>query len=286
MCAYLEPREDGLPMRGAGQWALEKLDYLKRYIDVFETSMRGKWRIRNYVDILAGPGKNRIRETGTVVLGSPLLALTTTHPFTGYYFIDADPENIAALRARCDASSSRERVHIYQGDCNVLVDDIVIELRRNEKYSLNLSFLDPEGLELRWDTVAKLASIQRMDLIINYPEGGLNRLMGKVYESADETPVDRFFGTDAWRQIYADWRSMPRGSIHGQLIDLYRSQLGGLGYQEIRSGDEIGLEPLMRNVKRKAPLYRLLFASKHPLGRKFWREITRRDLYGQGRLFE
>jgi hypothetical protein len=58
---YLVPEDDGLPMRESGPWAQEKLDYLKRYIDVFETSMRQKWASRNYVDLLSGPGKIRIR---------------------------------------------------------------------------------------------------------------------------------------------------------------------------------------------------------------------------------
>lgn len=40
MYNYLQPRDDGLPLRQSGQWALEKLDYLRRYIDVFETAMR------------------------------------------------------------------------------------------------------------------------------------------------------------------------------------------------------------------------------------------------------
>ncbi len=39
---YLDPQDDGLPIRESGLWASEKLDYLRRYIDVFETSMRKK----------------------------------------------------------------------------------------------------------------------------------------------------------------------------------------------------------------------------------------------------
>jgi three-Cys-motif partner protein len=83
MYTYLKPEEDGLLARPSGLWANEKLDYLARYIDVFETSMRGHWSARNYIDLLAGPGKNQMRETGTFTLGSPLLALTTRYPFTG-----------------------------------------------------------------------------------------------------------------------------------------------------------------------------------------------------------
>lgn len=180
MSIYLDPRDDGLPTRDSGVWALEKLDYLNRYINIFETSMRKHWGARNYVDIMAGPGKINIRERDEVALGSPLLALTTGYPFTGYYFVDLKPENTMALKARCDASDIGGRAHIYTGDCNVVVDEIVAELKRNENHSLNLAFLDPEGFELEWKTVAKLASIRKMDLVINYPQGGLNRMMARV----------------------------------------------------------------------------------------------------------
>jgi len=286
MYTYLKPEDDGLPVREAGAWALEKLDYLSRYVSVFETSMRDKWQVRNYVDLLAGPGKNQIRETGAVLLGSPLLALTTTYPFTGYHFVEYEPDNMQALRQRCMASDLSDCIHIYNGDCNVLVDQIVADLKRDEGRSLNLAFLDPEGLELQWATVAKLASIRRMDLIINYPQYGLTLNMKRAFASTGETAVDRFFGDEGWRAIYDEWQRTRHLGIHRRLIDWYKSRLQTLGYQEVRRDDEVGGEPLMRNVTRKAPLYRLLFASKHPLGSKFWHGVTHRDVYGQRRLFE
>jgi len=286
MYSYLEPVDDGLPMREAGKWAAAKLDYLQRYIDVFETSMRDKWPERNYVDLMAGPGKNRVRETGEVLLGSPLLALTTHHPFTGYYLNELAEASADALRARCSASPVADRVEITAADCNQQVDAIVASLKATENQSLNLAFLDPQGLELRWQTVAKLASVRRMDLILHYPEGGLNRAMGRTFEVAADTAVDRFFGGREWRAIYTAWRVHRRGVLHRQLMDLYRAGLGSLGYVEVRRADQVGDEPLMRNVAKNAPLYRLLFASKHPLGEEFWRAVTRRDVYGQRRLLE
>src|SRR3712207_4527370 len=103
---YLLPEDDGLPARNSGLWVTEKLHYLKNYIDIFETSMRNKpWRQRTYIDLFAGPGKCIIQETGEFYLGSPLLAITTEHPFTDYFFVDADPESIATLKTRCTASS-------------------------------------------------------------------------------------------------------------------------------------------------------------------------------------
>lgn len=281
MYNYLEPVDDGLAMRSAGPWSKQKLDYLERYIHTFETAMRERWEERNYIDLLAGPGKNRIRGTGQVVFGSPLLALTTRYPFTGYYFIDLDPANIEALKRRCTASGLASSVRTMMGDCNTVIDDVVAAMRLTERRSLNLAFLDPEGLELQWVSVANLASLRRMDLIINYPEGGLNRLMRQASREVIETSVDRFFGGREWREVYRAWEASPRTPLHRQLIDLYKGQLSVLGYQ-VRQGEE----PLIRNETRRAPLYRLLFASKHPLGEKFWREVTRRDLYGQRRLLE
>jgi three-Cys-motif partner protein len=283
---YLEREDDGLPMRPSGTWAVEKLDYLARYINVFETSMRQKWPVRYYVDLLAGPGKNRVRDTGTILLGSPLVALTTAHPFTGYFFVDLCEGNTTALRQRCTASPLYNQVDIRTGDCNDLIDGIIAHIRRNDWHALNLAFLDPEGLELQWETVAKLASVRRMDLIINYPQLGLNHNMYQAFETEGQTAVDLFFGDRGWRQIYEEWQTKKgHFGIHRRLMDYYKKKLQDLGYKEVLRDDEVDDEPLIRNAKRNAPLYRLLFASKHPLGHEFWQKVTRRDVYGQSHLF-
>jgi three-Cys-motif partner protein len=285
MSNYFAPEEDGLIMRPSGAWAEQKLDYLARYIDVFETSMKGKWPSRNYIDLMAGPGKNRVRGSNKIFLGSPLLSLTTRYPFTGYFFVDLDSNNVDALKTRCDASPNGQRVNIYNGDCNVLVDNVVARLRQNERSSLNLAFLDPEGFELHWATVAKLASVGRMDLIINYPQGGLNRLIRLEYESKGQSILDSFFGDREWRKLYESWMTKAtKVGLHRSLIDHYKGKLRNLGYTQVFAGsDVVEDEPLMRNT-RSAPLYRLLFASKHNRGYEFWLKVIRRDVHGSTRL--
>jgi len=55
---------DGLIARDSGAWAKEKLHYLKCYLDIFSVGMRAKWAGRlYYLDLFAGPGKCRIRDT-------------------------------------------------------------------------------------------------------------------------------------------------------------------------------------------------------------------------------
>ena len=294
MHSYLQPQDDGLPMRPSGSWVAEKLDYLERYINIFEISMHSKpWRKRHYIDLFAGPGKCFVSETRAVYLGSPLLALTTSHPFTDYFFVDQDSDSIATLQQRCSVSPVSDQVNCVVGDSNLIVREIVEHIldvdhkRIPDKWSsLNLAFLDPDGLELQWETVATLARPYTMDLIIHYPQGGLNRYMGKAFKKEEQTVVDLFFGGTEWRRFCKKYRNrQTRFGIHRLLMDHYKEKLQDLGYKEALRDDEVGDEPLIRNARRKAPLYRLLFASKHPLGHDFWQKVTRRDVHGQARFF-
>lgn len=286
---YLLPVDDGLPIRDYGSWTAEKLFYLERYLNAFSTSMHKKqFRALHYVDLFAGPGKCRAGKGGPIRLGSPLLALTAPYPFDSYFLVELDPENAEALRARCEASPHWDRVQIKQGNGNALVHDVVEQIAGVDRSfrwgiwsSLNLAFLDPEGPgDLPWATVEALGRMRLMDLIVHYSEGGLNRLMPKCVDSADENAVDRFFGGRQWRQIY----KQPRGGVplRRSLLDLYKDGLTKLGYKDVRSVDE----PLIRNEQTRAPLYRLLFASKHERGNEFWQAVTRRDVYGQPHLLE
>jgi three-Cys-motif partner protein len=288
MDTYLQPQSDDLEMRSVKSWAAEKLDYLTRYLAMFTISMRGKsWRALNYIDLFAGPGKCR-EENGTVSLGSPLLALTAPKPFDHYFFVDLDTKNIEALRQRCQSSPYADRIQYFVEDCNVVVQHIVEGIQYEDSCylpgrwpCLNLAFLDPEGLEVRWETIRTLAQ-SRTDLIIHYSQMGLQRYMPIVVDDSGDTIIDRFFGDRTWRDIYHHYAGTPRA--YSELLRFYKQNLSALGYAEVKSEDEVWRVPLMRNTKN-APLYRLIFASKHPLGEKLWREVTNRDVYGQQRLF-
>jgi three-Cys-motif partner protein len=283
---YLRPVQDGLYTLSSGVWAIEKLDYLSRYIGTFETSMREKWDHRNYIDLFAGPGKNVVKGTNRIFLGSPLIALTTRYPFTGFYFVNNKRSEMDALKQRCTASPHFDAVHIFSEDANKIVDIIVGSIRQFSPNSINLAFLDPFGLNLNWSTVAKLGSLQRCDLIIHYSQQGFTRYISSAHIIENKIKIDTFFGTDEWRNIYATWCQGPRKrGLHRELIDFYKDRLKTLGYQEVKQPSEMLTEPLIRNKKRNSPLYRLIFASKHPLGEKFWREIIGRDVYGQEQMF-
>jgi three-Cys-motif partner protein len=291
MDKYLLPEDDGLLARPSGDWAQDKLFYVKHYIDTFEKSMRKReWRRRIYIDLFAGPGKCIDRDTQEYFLGSPMLALTTEFPFTDYFFVDVDNENLKALKVRSRTTGiPEEKIRFWMGNATRRVYDITKEIRKfDSQYipgawpSLNLAFLDPNGLELEWSIVAELAQMNRMDLIIHYSQQGVERMVKRSINSTEQTKLDNFFGDDGWREIYNRHKDSA-GGYHRPLINHYKSKLKKLGYVEVKDDEEIWTEPVMRNQKN-APLYRLLFASKNELGIKFWKEITKIKRSGQIQL--
>jgi three-Cys-motif partner protein len=294
MDKYLLPEDDGLSARDSGEWVREKLFYVQRYINTFEIAMRnGSWRQRNYIDLFSGPGKCVIRGTNEHLLGSPLLSLNTQYPFTDYYFCDLDQQNIDCLKERAQVSKvSQNHIHYLAGDANRNVMEVTCDIERIDKVfvkglgsCLNLALLDPEGLELEWTTVEALGKMKTMDLIIHYSQNGLTRNLDKYLDSNDDTIIDKFFGDRRWRNVYKDSLSKQETSgKHRMLIDYYKTNLSKMGYVVINDQQQTTREPLIRNTERKAPLYRLIFASKHSLGNKIWNEVTKKNYYGQQNL--
>ena len=294
MDKYLLPEIDGLPARKSGEWVKEKLFYVQRYIDTFEIAMRGKsWRQRNYIDLFSGPGKCIIRGTDEYILGSPLLALNTQYPFTNYYFCDLEQQNIDYLKERISKSSvPQEYIHWLVGDANTRVKDVVQNIEQADKIfikgvgsCLNLALLDPEGLELEWSTIESLGKMKTMDLIIHYSQNGLTRNIDKYFNTNEDTVIDRFFGDREWRNVYKNALvKRETVGIHRMLMDYFKSKLGKMGYVVINDQQQTVREPLIRNTEKNAPLYRLIFASKHPLGNKIWNEVTKKNYYGQQNL--
>ncbi|MEW6580689.1 MAG: three-Cys-motif partner protein TcmP [Chloroflexota bacterium] len=273
----LRPQDDGLPMSAWGRWAKDKLDVLARYIETSTIAMASPkmhWRRRFYIDLQAGPGKNYVRgHPDDVFLGSPLLALTKGAGYTDYRFVEEDEELVEALQRRCSAFApdSSQTVRVLAGNCNEIVDDIVKEVNqidrppfsRTDWNSLCLVFLDSEGLELNWETVLKVASLKRADLLINFSTGGLRRTARQAYKlPPGEARADKFFGTTEWRDIPLG----PRGSMPVyEWIAFYQKRLTE------QAQYQWGTPQSVKN-SRGVELYRVLFASKDNLGIKLWED--------------
>ena len=280
---FLVEADDGLITRVSQPYALYKLKALDEYIKRAGAAMRDKnWRERYFIDLQAGPGKNRIGRD--VYFGSPLIALTATFPFTQYRFNELDEANFNVLQQRVNSSPLKASIKVYQADANQVVDEICDEIeKRDQEFikgvfsCLNVVFLDPEGLELHWDTVVRLAKMKRMDFIINFSTGGINRLLG-TNKVENIQHIDRFFGTSDWPHSLDKKADGKRRAW----IDFYLGRLLQFGYK-IEIDPEWGnMEMAIKNSKN-VQVYSMIFASKHTLGSKFWGQSTKK---AQGPKFQ
>lgn len=62
-CDEISAEPDNLYTPLVGQWSEEKYMLLANYAQVFATSMKDKWEDRVYVDLFAGAGQARIRDS-------------------------------------------------------------------------------------------------------------------------------------------------------------------------------------------------------------------------------
>ncbi len=100
---------DGLPVRMSGERARRKHHYLNNYCGITTVSMHKKFKLV-YLDVMAGPGRCRIEETGEEFPGSPLVALE--HDFAEYIFIEEEPALADALRQRLAGHPKLDKIKI------------------------------------------------------------------------------------------------------------------------------------------------------------------------------
>ena len=258
---------DGLPARESGAWVLDKKFYVERYLRIFTKGVSKKWGGKlAYVDLFSGPGKNVIRDTGEEVDGSPLLALKCD--FARYVFVDA-PEVLATLRARLRNHPKFGRISFVEGDCNVVIDEILKLLPADH---LTLAFIDPTGLHIRFDTIRRLVHNRKVDLLMTIQFGmGIQMNLPQYFRSQGDA-LTGFLGNDEWRK---DTEQQGTFSQAGKrILDRYMAQLRTLGYLDTKDRE------IVRNDQNLL-LYFVIMASRHELGEKFWREVTKIAPSGQ-----
>src|SRR5438128_1264177 len=144
--------DDSLSMRDSGEWIKRKHHFLDRYCDMFTKSMRGKWH-RIYLDLMAGPGRCQIRESGEIAPGSPFVALE--RDFDEYRFYEADPQLADALRQRVAGHSKADRCDVAEANW---IEEVTSSGFRLPPCSLTLAFVDPTGIsQVPWTAVRALA---------------------------------------------------------------------------------------------------------------------------------
>lgn len=279
----------GAPGDAVGPWAKEKLAALEAYLDFYTKVLKNqKWcRGTIYVDAFAGPGLSPIRATDKstkssgllsadlledadaveYLKGSPRRALDIPNPFSRYIFIDQDDKRVAELRSLQAEYGKVRSITVQKGDANELLLRLVQGDTDWNAYRA-VVFLDPYGMQLRWDVLEKLSQTRAIEVIVNFP---LGMAIQRLFTRSGEIPLswqaalDKYFGSGAWRDLVyedkPDLFGLTKRKIPGsaeRVLAWYRDRLRALfGY--------VSEARLITNTKGH-PLYYLVWAGPHKKG--------------------
>src|SRR5262245_39313975 len=99
--------DDGLLLDEVGPWAKEKHERLRKYIDISRAVRRKFLQLgggATYIDLYCGSGRAIIRDVGTKIDGSPLVAFKSARdggaPFSEIHIADASLDSCRAAEQR------------------------------------------------------------------------------------------------------------------------------------------------------------------------------------------
>lgn len=271
---------DGLCEYETGDWTRDKLFFLCHYLALCSHAMseHPHWDSINYVDLFAGCGVCAVRcEDGQRrrYPGSALLAAGCKKPFTNLYLVEEDATKLAALVSRVQRSGCSARLHAYCDNANAIAAQVAEAIPPR---SLTVAFVDPFSLDIHFEAIAAFARTRSLDLLILFADDmDLLRNVEAYYYPNPKSKLDAFLGPQSdWRRNWDQVQVRETPQVRQFFAETYLQQLATLGYVHT------SLLPIPSYGR---PLYRLVFASRNPLGLKFWRIAESESLGGDRSLF-
>lgn len=279
-----------------GPWAEDKLSCLEKYLAEYTRILRNQARWCKgfyYVDAFAGRGLSEIRrresstsdeyhlglagyspqsdEEAEYIRGSTLRALDLDNPFTGYLFIDNDPDRIVRLKKLERDHPRKNLIRVKEGDANkILTTSLVHNPDIDWSNHRAVVFLDPFGMQVPWATIQALASTKAIEVFINFPVGTtLQRLLPKSgkFSSESRHKLDDYFGTIEWWDILYRKRATLFGSKIEKVSDSGRVLVTWYA-ERLRSIFGYVASPRLIRNPSGGHLYYLIFAGPNETGAK------------------
>jgi len=267
------PRARGRVVREWKYWTRNKLQILAGYLPAFNVaSQRSPERL--YVDLMAGDPVNRDRDTHEEFDGSARLALAATPGFTRLAFCEKESRKAAALRSDLSKQFPGDRrYHVYEGDCNVTIEQVLHHLR-GWRWAPTFAFVDQQAAEAHWATLEKLAAFRlgprKTEIWILASPAMITKGVHGTRGDAFAERVDGLYGTDDWRRIQAarDADQITADEYRDEMVNLIRWRLQTvLGYAIT--------ERIPMHMLSGMAVYDMVFATDHPVGRKIMTHLYR-----------
>lgn len=267
--------DDGLPVEEVGAWAKDKIESLRRYIDI-SRAVRSKWLGPHkggatYIELFCGPGRSRIRKTGEFIEGSCVAAWQASvrggSPFSQIFLGDADDER-RELAVRRLKRIGAPTIGI-SGDAASAAKHIMRELGPD---GLHFVFIDPYNLgAFDFSVIETFADLRYVDMLVHISKMDLQRNTG-MNISAQHSAFDHF--APGWRTAVN--LTQRHSAVRREVFEFWKEKVAALG---ISTSTDMQLI----TGSQGQHLYWLTLVAKHQLAHRFWKVASNSS--GQGSLF-
>lgn len=203
-----------------GDWTLEKLDMLEKYLNVYTTVLKKQdFFSLIYIDGFAGTGGVNLKYDNHVTEytdGSVTRALAVKdRRFDRLFCIEKDHDRCMQLKRRLGSCS---RCVVKEDDFN----DFINNMEMNWSKTRGVVFIDPFGADVKWSTIKRIAEFNALDMWLLYPTSAITRICpkGKLPDDAVSGWSDKLtaiFGGDEWRELY---KEDPQQTLTGEPLHL------------------------------------------------------------------
>ena len=152
-----------------------------------------------YLDLFSGAGVISVGEKADLIAGSPIAATSTRFPFDYSVFVELNPARATLLEKRLSSYLPDHNFMVRCGNSNDLIQEVISKVKEKVKKPIVLAFIDPEGMEAKWETARALSdAFTNIDFMINVTAGAA-RVAGRIEGgiAADIPIFNDFFGPNA-----------------------------------------------------------------------------------------
>ena len=280
-----------------GDWTEKKLTVLKKYLGAYTKALKNTGFQLYYIDAFAG---TRYRmsvdesenESEQLMLfpefseiekkffeGSARIALQLEPSFHEYIFIEKNQDHYEdLLKLKNDFPEKTDKIEVIQGEANETLLKLlkVIDWRKCRA----VLFLDPYGLQVRWETIEAIARTRGIDLWYLFPlASAVNRLLrrdGQINDSL-RSRLTNVFGTEEWFKefyspidcytLFGNIESMQKNTDFTAIKKFLIKRLKG-----IFAG--VAENPLELKNSKNVPIFLFCFAAGNPNGKKLALKIA------------
>lgn len=265
-----------------GDWTEEKLEKVRKYLNAYTQALKKQPFELVYIDAFAGAGYRELRakdnsessvplfpelietESQKFMDGSARIALRIDPPFKKFIFIEKDPNQYLKLKQiKIEFPDIANNILLVEQDANEFLLDYCE--KTNWQSTRAVLFMDPFGMQVKWQTVEAIAKTKAIDFWYLFPLGAFNRMLKKDgnLDPAWEQKLDEVLGDKKWREaffqsnqttdLFTEQEGLSRTVSWEGLIDYFKGRLS-----TVFSG--VAENPLTLYNSRNVPLFLLCFA--------------------------